>query len=136
MAKETKQVFKAVHRFARISPRKARLVMDLIRGKPVEEALVALRLCQRRASPMVNKVVRSAVASATQEAGLSSEELVVWRAFVDDGPRVKRFRPRAQGRAYPRIRRSCHLSVVLRKAPEPGPGEAKKREAVAGGSKG
>ncbi len=123
MAKQ-KEVFKAVHRFARISPRKARLVMDLIRGKPVEEALIALRLCQRRASPMISKVVRSAVANATQEAGLSSEELVVWQACVDDGPRMKRFRPRAQGRAYPRIRRMCHLSVAVRKAPEPAGGGA------------
>lgn len=118
MAKQ-KEVFKAVHRFARISPRKARLVMDLIRGKRVEDALVTLRFCHRRASPMISKVVRSAVANATQEAGLSSEELVVWQASVDDGPRMKRYRPRAMGRAYPRVRRMCHLSVVVRKAPTP-----------------
>ena len=118
MAAETKE-FKASHRFARISPRKARSVIDLIRGKYVEDALTTLRFSQRRASPMISKVVQSAVANAAQEAGVESDDLVVWRAFVDDGPREHRWRPRAQGRIYPRVKRRCHLSVVLKEVPKP-----------------
>jgi len=110
---EATVTFNASHRFARISPRKARLVMDTIRGDSVEKALNKLLYSQRRASPMIRKVVRSALANATQKAGLQEEELVVWRAAVDDGPTMKRWRPRAQGRAYPRLRRTCHLSVIL-----------------------
>lgn len=125
------EVYKASHRFARISPRKARLVMDIIRGRPVEDALTALRLSPRRASPMISKVVRSAMANATQKAGVESEQLVVWRAFVDDGPRAKRFRPRSMGRAFSRIRRSCHLSVVLKKAEAPKPKKQKGRSGSA-----
>jgi len=108
--------FNAVHRFARISAQKARIVMDVIRGDPVEDALTKLRFIQRRASPMISKVLRSALANATQKAGLQGDDLVVWRAFVDDGPMWKRWKPRAQGRAYPRLRRSCHLSIVLKQA--------------------
>jgi large subunit ribosomal protein L22 len=112
MADET--LYRASHRYARISAQKARLVMDQIRNKPVEDALMTLRFSQRRASPMISKVLRSAMANATQEAGVESEDLVVWRAFVDEGPTAKRWRPRSMGRAYPRLRRSCHLSVVLK----------------------
>ena len=64
---------------------------------------------------MIFKVVRSAVANAAQAVGAEPEELFVSRAFVDEGPTMKRWRPRAMGRAYPRLRRSCHLSVVLRR---------------------
>jgi len=113
------EVFRAKHRYARISARKARLVMDLIRDEPVESALYKLRFCPRRAAPMIRKVVRAAIANATQAAGVEAEELVIWRAFVDEGPTMKRWRPRAMGRAFPRLRRSCHLSVELRqKSPE------------------
>jgi large subunit ribosomal protein L22 len=108
--------FHAVHRFARISARKARLVMDTIRGDAVEAALIKLRFCQRRASPMIRKVVQSAMSNATQKAGLDASELVIWRAFVDEGPTIKRFRPRSMGRAFPRLRRTCHLSVILKPA--------------------
>src|SRR5687768_4151904 len=93
---DTKNTFNAVHRFARISAQKARIVMDVIRGNPVEDALTKLRFIQRRASPMISKVLRSALANATQKAGLQGDELVVWRAFVDDGPMWKRWKPRAQ----------------------------------------
>lgn len=113
---EDTNTFNAVHRFARISAQKARIVMDVIRGNPVEDALTKLRFIQRRASPMISKVLRSALANATQKAGLQGDDLVVWRAFVDDGPMWKRWKPRAQGRAYPRLRRSCHLSIVLKQA--------------------
>lgn len=113
MARE-ENIFTASHRFARISASKARLVMDVIRGDAVEAALVKLRFSQRRASPMIRKVLRSALANATQKAGLTEDQLVVWRAFVDGGPILKRIKPRAQGRAYPRFRRTCHLSIVLK----------------------
>jgi len=101
-----------------MSPQKARLVMDLVRGKSAEEALTVLRFCQRRASPMISKVLRSAMANATQKAGVEGEELVVWKACVDDGPRLKRWKTRSMGRAYPRIRRLCHLSIVLKHVPK------------------
>jgi large subunit ribosomal protein L22 len=114
MAEERAATFNASHRFARISARKARLVMDTIRGDPVGKALMKLRYSPRRASPMISKVVRSALANATQKAGVQEDDLIVWRAFVDGGPISKRWKPRAQGRAYPRLRRTCHLCVVLR----------------------
>jgi large subunit ribosomal protein L22 len=109
-------LYGASHRFARISAQKARLVMDLIRGVPVEKALTTLRFSERRASPMIRKVLRSALANATQKAGLAGEDLVVYRAFVDGGPIGKRWKTRSMGRAYPRLRRTCHLSIVLKKA--------------------
>jgi len=112
------EVFRASHRFARISARKARLVMDLIRGVRVEGALTRLTFCQRRAAPMIRKVVESAVANATQQAGLEPEELLVVRAYVDEGPTMKRWRPRSMGRAFPRLKRTSHLTVELGKAPE------------------
>jgi len=137
--------YAATHRFARISARKARIVMDVIRGDPVESALVKLKFSHRRASPMIRKVLRSALANATQKAGLSEEQLVVWRAFVDGGPIMKRIKPRAQGRAYPRLRRTCHLSIILKeigakeaakklrgKAAEPSSGGAATGGAVTG----
>lgn len=113
-----KDSYGAVHRFARISPQKARVVMDVIRGCPAEEAITKLRFLERRASPMIHKVLRSAIANAEQAAGIESENLVVWRATVDEGPRMKRWKPRAQGRAYPRTRRMAHLSIVLREVPK------------------
>ena len=110
---ETDIQFKASHRYARISARKARLVMDLIRGQNAEKALVRLEYCERRASPMIRKVLESAIANAAQMGGVESENLVVDRAYVDEGPTMKRWRPRSMGRAYPRLKRSCHLSVAL-----------------------
>lgn len=106
--------FKAVHKYARISARKARLVIDMIRGAPVENALLKLDFCHRRAAPMIGKVVRSAIANASQKAGVEAEQLFVWRAYVDEGPTMKRWRPRAMGRAFPRMRRTCHLTVELK----------------------
>ena len=106
-------LFKASHRYARISARKARLVMDLIRGQNAEKALVRLEYCERRASPMIRKVLESAIANAAQMSGVESENLVVNEAYVDEGPTMKRWRPRSMGRAYPRLKRSCHLSVAL-----------------------
>jgi len=81
---------------------------------------------------MIGKVVKSAVANATQKSGAEPEELVVWRAFVDEGPTSKRWRPRAQGRAYPRLRRTCHLSVILTRSEDGG--ESSKKASPEGGA--
>ena len=110
---ETEILFKASHRYARISARKARLVMDLIRGQKAEKALVRLEYCDRRASPMIRKVLESAIANAAQMSGVESENLVVHAAYADEGATMKRWRPRSMGRAFPRLKRSCHLSVAL-----------------------
>ena len=110
---ETEILFKASHRNARISARKARLVMDLIRGQKAEKALVRLEYCDRRASPMIRKVLESAIANAAQMSGVESENLVVHQAYADEGATMKRWRPRSMGRAFPRLKRSCHLSVAL-----------------------
>ncbi len=88
--------------------------MDLVRGLPVERALNDLRFSLKRATPMISKVIRSALANATQEAGLETSSLYIAQALIDVGPQTKRFKPRAMGRAYPRLRRTCHISVVLR----------------------
>jgi large subunit ribosomal protein L22 len=111
--RDSKKEFHSCHRFARISPRKVRYVMDLVRGLPVERALDDLRFSTKRATPMIRKVIQSALANATQEAGLETSNLFISQALVDVGPRIKRFKPRAMGRAYPRLRRTCHISVVL-----------------------
>ena len=110
---KTEILFKASHRNARISARKARLVMDLIRGQKAEKALVRLEYCDRRASPMIRKVLESAIANAAQMSGVESENLVVHAAYADEGATMKRWRPRSMGRAFPRLKRSCHLSVAL-----------------------
>jgi large subunit ribosomal protein L22 len=112
--KDKVREFRASHRFARVSPRKARYVIDLVRGLPVEKALDDLRFSQKRATPMIAKVIRSALANATQEAGLETSNLFVAQALIDGGPRMKRFKARAMGRPRPRTRRFCHISVVLR----------------------
>ena len=105
--------FKACHKFARISPRKARYVMDLVRNEPVERALETLRFTRRRAAPMISKVIRSALANAVQEGGATAEELVIQKAFVDEGPTWKRWRPRARGMAFPILKRTSHITIVL-----------------------
>jgi len=110
---EAEILFKASHRNARISARKARLVMDLIRGQKAEKALVRLEYCDRRASPMIRKVLESAIANAAQMSGVESENLVVHAAYADEGATMKRWRPRSMGRAFPRLKRSCHLNVAL-----------------------
>ena len=110
---EAEILFKASHRNARISARKARLVMDLIRGQKAEKALVRLEYCDRRASQMIRKVLESAIANAAQMSGVESENLVVHAAYADEGATMKRWRPRSMGRAFPRLKRSCHLNVAL-----------------------
>jgi large subunit ribosomal protein L22 len=106
--------FEAKHRFARISPRKARLLMNLIRGRDVDDAITLLRFSKQRASGMIEKVVRSAVANATeQEVAPQRNALFVAKAWVDPGPVIKRFQPKDRGKAYSIKKRTSHLVVTL-----------------------
>ncbi len=114
---------KASARYIRVTPMKARRVVNLIRGQQANEALAILKFAPQGASEPVFKVLQSAVANARQLAdrdGLAfkEDELVVSEAFVDEGPTLKRFRPRAQGRAYRIRKRTSHITVVVQAEPE------------------
>jgi len=100
-------------RHIRIAPRKVRLVMDMVRGKSVEEALQTLGLVRKAASPVIAKVIKSAIANAENNHDMSTDGLFVTRAFVDEGPTMKRFMPRAMGRATTIRKRTSHITVVL-----------------------
>ena len=100
-------------RYARIAPQKARRMVDLIRGLPAREAQTVLRFSPQAASETVGKVLDSAIANAEHNHSLDVEALVVTSAFVDEGPMLKRFRPRAQGRAYRIRKRTSHITVVV-----------------------
>ena len=104
---------KAVARYIRIAPRKVRLVVDLIRGKQVGEALAILKHTPRAASPVVEKLLNSAIANAENNHEMDVNSLVVGKVFVDQGPTLKRFRPRAMGRASRIHKRTSHITVVL-----------------------
>lgn len=107
--------YQAVHRFARISPRKARLVIDTIRGLPCDAALDALRFNRRRASGLIANVLKSAMANADeQEADMS--RLYVSEARVDGGPYYPRWRPKDRGRAHPIAKRTSHIVVAVEEA--------------------
>jgi large subunit ribosomal protein L22 len=103
----------ATARNVRVSASKARRVVDLVRGMGVDDALTTLRFAPQAASSAVYKVVESAVANATNVEGLARDSLQVSTAFVDEGPTLKRFRPRAQGRAYRIRKRTSHITVVV-----------------------
>jgi large subunit ribosomal protein L22 len=106
---------RAVARFVRVPPQKARLVADLIRGQDVNRALVQVQLAKRQAARVMEKVLRSAMANATQNHGVRDvDRLVVAQAFVDVGPTAKRIQPRAMGRAYRIRKRTSHITIVLR----------------------
>ena len=103
----------AVARFVRVAPRKARRVVDLVRGADVDEALALLRFAPQAASEPVYKLLASAVSNAEGGEGLERTSLVVSKAMVDEGPTLKRFRPRAQGRASRINKRTSHITVVV-----------------------
>ena len=113
---ETNQA-RAVLRYYRMSPTKARQVLDLIRGKSAVDAIRALSLVNREASEVVGKLLASAVANATVRYGLGADEVFVAQAFADEGPTIKRFRPRARGRATRIRKRSCHITIVVEEMP-------------------
>lgn len=104
---------RAVSRHVRIAAQKVRLVVDLIRGKNVEQALNILDYTPKRAAKVVAKTVRSVVANAQNTQSVDVDRLFVKRVFVDGGPTWKRFTPRAQGRATPIRKRTCHITVVV-----------------------
>ena len=104
---------RAVARHVRITPMKARRVVDLVRGMPAREALTVLKFAPQAASEAVYKVLASAIANAENNERLDPDSLLVRAAFVDEGPTLKRFRPRAQGRAYRIRKRTCHITIEV-----------------------
>ena len=101
-------------RYVRVTPRKARRVVDLIRGMPADEAQAVLQFAPQSASDPVGKVLASAIANAGQSSQqVDAGSLVVSRAWVDEGPTLKRFRPRAQGRGYRILKRTSHITVIV-----------------------
>ena len=105
----------AIARRVRIAPRKARLVIDLIRGKGVGEALNILQFTQKRAAPVISKLVESALSNVEESAELDwdFDDLYIARAFVNEGPTLRRYKPRAMGRATRINKRTSHITVVL-----------------------
>ena len=104
---------KAVHRNARLSPQKGRLVADQIRGLPVEQALNILTFSQKKAAGMVKKVLESAIANAENNDGADVDELKVSTIYVDEAAVFKRVKPRARGRADRITKRNCHITVFV-----------------------
>ncbi|MFQ4137226.1 50S ribosomal protein L22 [Nodosilinea sp. PGN35] len=113
MAVDTSEQVKAVARYVRMSPRKVRRVLDQIRGKSYRDALIILEFMPYKACEPITKVLRSAVANAEHNNGLDPAGLVVSEAFADAGPALKRFRPRAQGRAYQIRKPTCHITIAV-----------------------
>jgi large subunit ribosomal protein L22 len=103
----------ATAKFVRVSPRKVRLVTDLIIGRPVEEAAAILRFLPNAAARDVAKVLRSATANAENNFNLTADELHVESAVANEGPTLKRIRPRAQGRAFQILKRTSHITVSV-----------------------
>jgi large subunit ribosomal protein L22 len=122
---------RAVARHVRVSPTKARRVVDLIRGLPTEDAVAILRFSPQAASVPVRKVLESAVANAENNLQLDAGSLVVARAYVDEGGTLKRWRPRAQGRVTPIHKRGCHITVIVEPVDEPEPEKKTAKKATA-----
>jgi len=104
---------KAVARYVRIPPQKVRLIMDELRGKKVEEALRALTFSPQKGARLLRKLINSAVANAEANKELDVDTLFIKKIFADQGPTMKRSRPRAMGRATRIIKRMSHLTVIL-----------------------
>ena len=119
-------------RYVRMTPMKCRRVIDLVRGLPVQEALDILRFAPQAASEPVGKVLASAVANAETTEGLDTADLVVSGARVDEGPTMKRWRPRAQGRAYRIRKRTSHITVEVESQPKARPAGGRARNARGG----
>ncbi|MEG3437371.1 50S ribosomal protein L22 [Pannus brasiliensis CCIBt3594] len=118
MTIDTSNEVKAIARYIRMSPLKVRRVLDQIRGRSYREALIILEFMPYRACEPILKVLRSAVANAEHNEGLDPATLVISKAFADGGPAMKRFRPRAQGRAYQIRKPTCHITVAVAPAVE------------------
>jgi len=107
-------ISRATGRFIKMSPQKARLVVDLIRGKDVNQALMTLKFTNKSATREIEKVVKSAVANASQKSeNVDVDDLFIERAFINEGPRLKRIRPAPMGRAYRYQRRTAHITIEL-----------------------
>lgn len=104
---------KANARYIRIAPRKVQLVIDLIRGKQVGEAISILRHTPKAASPVLEKLLNSAIANAEHNHSMDIDKLVISEAYVNQGPTMKRFRPRAMGRASRINKRTSHITLVV-----------------------
>jgi large subunit ribosomal protein L22 len=109
---------RAVAKYARVSPYKVRVVLDLIRGKDVGRAAEILKFCERDAAALVGKVLGSAVANADSNDSILAEDLYVSACFADEGPTLKRWRPRARGRATRIRKRTCHVTVIVSRLPD------------------
>jgi large subunit ribosomal protein L22 len=118
-ATDDRMTVRAQAKWVRMSARKARLVLDHIRGRTVPEARTILAFTPRAAATEIEKVLRSAVANAEANHGLDGDELVVETAYADEGPTLKRWRPRARGRVNRIRKRTCHVTLVLAEVPEP-----------------
>ena len=123
---------RATAKFVRVAPMKARRVVDLVRGKRVEDALNILRFAPQSASEPVAKVVASAAANAENNFGLNPDTLVVSTAYVDEGATMKRFQPRAQGRAFRIRKRTSHITIEVESLPGTGSTSRSRRK---GGAK-
>ena len=119
---------KAVEKFIRISPRKLRYVADAIRTKRVDDAVDLLTFTTKKAALIIKKAVQSAVANATENHKMNEDDLIVEKIFINEGPILKRFRPRARGRATRIRKRTSHLTVIV--------SDGKEEEAKGNGSKG
>ena len=109
---------RATARYVRVSPRKARIVIDLVRGKSVTDAEAIIKFTDRAAAEIVGKVVHSAAANAEKNLRVKPETLFVSQAFVDEGPTLKRIRPRAMGRAFRINKRTSHITIVVKQREE------------------
>ena len=104
---------KAVAKFVRITPRKVRVVLDLIRGKNVAEAFAILKFTPKAGAVVVKKVLRSAVANAENNYDMDVDKLAIKTAFADDGPTMKRIHPRSRGQAFKILKRTSHVTIVV-----------------------
>lgn len=109
---------KAVARYVRIAPRKARIVIDLIRGQSVREAKAMLKFVPKRGTEPITKVLDSAIANATHNYDMDEDSLYVAEAYVDQGPTMKRWQARARGQAFPIKKKTSHITIVVREREE------------------
>ena len=132
-AVEQKREVRAQAKYVRVSARKARLVADAIRGRSVPEARTILAFTPKAAARDVEKVLKSAVANAEANHGMLGDELVIAAVYADEGPTLKRWKPRARGRVNRIFKRTCHITVELvqGEAPKPRPQQAKKESVPA-----
>ncbi|HDL07639.1 MAG TPA: 50S ribosomal protein L22 [Desulfobacteraceae bacterium] len=105
--------FRAINKYARISPQKVRKIINAIKGKPVESGLDSLKFMPQKATSILEKVIRSALANANQQPDVDVDTLLIRNIIVDQGPTLKRFRARARGRGTRILKRSSHITVIL-----------------------